>query len=509
MFYNSCNYNFPKIMILSIIVPVYNEEKTIRSVIKQVKDVVLPTNIKKEILIINDGSTDDTAEVLKNYNADAQIKIFHFKENRGKTEAVKYGLALSYGDVILIQDADLEYSPENYSRLITPLINNETLIVYGSRFMGSIKNMKFVIRLANIFSNITFNFIHKTNLTDINTCFKVFKRSVLKDIIITSADFVFETEFTTKMVRAGHKIKEVPISYIARSKRDGKKMFWLKAIRMYWGIIEYFFKKGNQTELKSSLYTKEYYLACNDGFHEFQNGFELSYNKKKELSLLDMQPGLKFLDIGFGRGEMLYHCDKLGADCYGIDYSNDAFGIARDVQNKSPNIKIIQADCSELPFADNSFDRILLADVIEHVTFDKGIKLLREIERVLTPDGLFLLHTSPNVFFMKTIYPLLMLFINSKKREEVTDHVAVQCRVHIHEYHYFSLKKLSESSGLNAQVWIDNDFTRGGTFRHLKDLTPMQVFTYKIVRLLEKCNFFPLKLFLGNDLWLIHQINNK
>ena len=160
------------------------------------------------------------------------------------------------------------------------------------------------------------------------------------------------------------------------------------------------------------------------------------------MKLLGIKPGVRFLDIGFGRGEMLYHCGKQGAVCYGIDYSADAMVISKDIFKDVDQVRLLNAACARLPFKEGSFDRIPLGDVIEHVTFDKGVHLMREIDRVLAPGGYLILHTSPNAFFMKWIYPVFIRFLNAKKRQEVTDHVRQQNQVHIHEYHYASLKKL-------------------------------------------------------------------
>lgn len=226
-------------MKLSIIIPIYNESRFIDEVIKRIKAVSLPANIAKEIVIVNDGSTDDSHSQLKKYNIDPEIKIFNFSENRGKAAAVKLGIKMSTGDVILIQDSDLEYNPDDYPRLIEPIITNKSQVVYGSRFKGVIKRMHLINRIANVISNTTLNLLFNTKITDVNTAYKVFRRDVLDNIKIVSKNFAFETEITAKLLNKGYKIYEVPIGYTARIKAEGKKLTWSKALQMYWGIIRY------------------------------------------------------------------------------------------------------------------------------------------------------------------------------------------------------------------------------------------------------------------------------
>lgn len=228
-------------MKVSIIIPVYNESRFIDSVIRKIQSVRLPDNIIEEIIIIDDGSTDDTAKILEKYSPDPTIKIFHQNGNMGKTSAMKLGIEKSNGNIILIQDADLEYNPDDYPRLIEPIIKGKSSVVYGSRFRGNIKRMALINRIANILSNITLNLLFNSKITDVNTCYKVFKKDIIKNIKITSKNFAFETEITARLLKKGYKIYEVPINYVARSKKEGKKITWFKAIETYWGIIKYRF----------------------------------------------------------------------------------------------------------------------------------------------------------------------------------------------------------------------------------------------------------------------------
>ncbi len=230
-------------MELSVIIPAYNESRTIEQAIKKIVSVILPAGINKDIILINDGSTDSTIEILSKYAGNPEIRIFNRNITMGKGSAVRLGIEKSRGDIILIQDADLEYSPEDYPGLIEPIIQNRTAIVYGSRFKGNIKNMTLVNRIANLLSNLTLNFFFKTQITDVNTCYKVFKKDALRGLEIVSGGFQFDTEITAKFLKRNYKIIEVPINYSARLKSEGRKMNWLKAIEMYFGLIRYRFKE--------------------------------------------------------------------------------------------------------------------------------------------------------------------------------------------------------------------------------------------------------------------------
>lgn len=228
-------------MKLSVLIPAYNEEHTVAHVIHAVRVAELPSGIEREIVVVNDGSTDGTRSVLAHFEGYADIRIFHQEQNRGKTAALRRAIEEATGDLILVQDADLEYSPREYEKLLTPLLEGRADAVYGSRFLGTIKKMKGVNRFANIFSNMSFNVLFGTRLTDINTCYKLFRAADIRALTILSDHFAFETEVTAKLARKGLRIVEVPIAYKARSRADGKKINWPLAIGMYLAIIRFRF----------------------------------------------------------------------------------------------------------------------------------------------------------------------------------------------------------------------------------------------------------------------------
>jgi glycosyltransferase involved in cell wall biosynthesis len=228
---------------LSIIIPAYNEVKTVMQVINAVKAVELPGEMDREIVVVNDGSTDGTAGVLGRFDGDRLVRVFHQVPNQGKAAAVRRGIKEATGELMLIQDADLEYNPNQYPLLLEPLLSGKADAVYGSRFKGNIEAMKPMNRFANVVSNLTFNLLFGTSITDINTCFKLFKAEDIRSIVIESDHFSLETEITAKLMRKGVRIVEVPIQYKARSIDEGKKIDWPKAIAMYSAIIRFRFSK--------------------------------------------------------------------------------------------------------------------------------------------------------------------------------------------------------------------------------------------------------------------------
>lgn len=227
-------------MKLSIVVPAFNEARTIEQIIDKVVQSLLPDGLMREIVIVNDGSSDETAKVLTPYSGKPGFIIVH-QGNQGKTGALLTGFKNATGDILLIQDADLEYDPQQYEKLLRPILKGETQVVYGSRFLGEIKGMEPVNRWANLISNWVFRALYGAKITDINTCYKVFTRKVLEGMDITSKNFAFETEFTVKVLRRGFAIQEVGIDYEARSRQAGKKIKWSTALEMFWPIIQYRF----------------------------------------------------------------------------------------------------------------------------------------------------------------------------------------------------------------------------------------------------------------------------
>ena len=223
-------------MTLSIIIPTYNEAVTIGAVLEKVLAVPLPGGLAREIIVVNDGSTDGTADALEARVNRPQVKIIHQK-NQGKAGAVRAGIKQASGDILLIQDADLEYDPAQYPGLLQPILEGRAQVVYGSRFLGNIQNMSWIDRFANNVSNTMFRWLYGAVITDINTCYKAFTRKALEGITMNARNFAFETEITVKFIQKGLFIKEVPIHYAARTRQEGKKIRWGTALQMFWPIL--------------------------------------------------------------------------------------------------------------------------------------------------------------------------------------------------------------------------------------------------------------------------------
>jgi glycosyltransferase involved in cell wall biosynthesis len=228
------------VMKLSIIIPVYNEEKTVGEVLSR----VLALNADKEIIAVDDGSTDGTAEVLAQAAAEnpETVSVIKMETNRGKGVAVRAGIAAAAGDVVAIQDADLEYTPEELPGLLEPIYDGETDVVYGSRFLGA-RGGNVLHYLGNRVLTFFTNVLYGTKLTDMETCYKVVRTDVLKTLSLSSDRFDIEPEITARLARAGYRILEMPVSYDGRSFAAGKKIKWADGFAALWTLIKLRFIK--------------------------------------------------------------------------------------------------------------------------------------------------------------------------------------------------------------------------------------------------------------------------
>ena len=225
--------------LLSIIVPVYNEESTIAEVIQRIKQTELP--LKKEIVVVDDGSNDDTKRILETEEDIA--RLFSTPVNVGKGAAVRIGLTLFRGDIILIQDADLELDPNEYKNLLAPILEGKTQVVYGSRFLNKKNKVPFFRVLANRTLTAYTNILYRSKLTDMETAYKVFTAEVARKMDLRANRFDIEPEITAKIRKAGYNIVEVPISYKPRTKSEGKKIKWRDGIKAVWMLTKCFFDK--------------------------------------------------------------------------------------------------------------------------------------------------------------------------------------------------------------------------------------------------------------------------
>ena len=223
---------------LSIVIPCYNEKNTIINIIEAVRSSPVR---HKEIIVVDDCSTDGTKDILENKIAQLVDKIIYHDHKQGKGAALRTGIAAATGDIVIIQDADLEYDPQEYTLLLEPLIQNKADVVYGSRFMGgrSHRVLYYWHSLGNWFITMMSNMFTNINLTDMETCYKAFRREVIQSIKIEESRFGFEPEITAKVAKMGCRIYEVGVSYYGRTYSEGKKIDWKDGVRAIYCILKY------------------------------------------------------------------------------------------------------------------------------------------------------------------------------------------------------------------------------------------------------------------------------
>jgi glycosyltransferase involved in cell wall biosynthesis len=225
---------------MSVIVPVFNERNTLVEILRRMRAVELPAGIEREIIVVDDGSSDGTRDVLKQLG-DSTVRVIMHDENRGKGAAVRTGFTHATGDYVLIQDADLEYDPEDWPKLINPVLRSKARVVYGSRFTGERRNMLFLHWIGNRALSLTTNILYNTTLSDMETCYKLIDRALVLSLNLSANRFDFEPEITAKILKRGIRIYEVPISYTGREFEEGKKITWRDGFAALWTLVKYRF----------------------------------------------------------------------------------------------------------------------------------------------------------------------------------------------------------------------------------------------------------------------------
>jgi glycosyltransferase involved in cell wall biosynthesis len=225
---------------LTVLMPVFNEQATLAEIIRRVRQV--DVGLTLELIIVDDGSSDGTNKILRTLE-DSTVRVIAHQKNQGKGAALRTGLAHANGDIVVIQDADLEYDPEDWPALLAPILKGKASVVYGSRFTGQRKNMLPLHWAGNRLLSLVTNVLYSSTLSDMETCYKAFDRRVLKDLTVVSNRCDFEPEITAKVLRRGYRIYEVPISYAGREFDEGKKITWRDGVGALKALVKFRFTK--------------------------------------------------------------------------------------------------------------------------------------------------------------------------------------------------------------------------------------------------------------------------
>jgi glycosyltransferase involved in cell wall biosynthesis len=349
---------------LSIIIPVYNESATIRAIYERVRGV----GVEKEIIIVDDGSEDATREKVKELCArDPALIVLRHEKNRGKGAAIRTGLTRATGEIVIVQDADLEYFPEEYPLLMKPIVEGRADAVLGSRFLGARRVFLFWHHLGNKLLTLVCNLLYNTNLTDLMTCYKMIRTQYLKSFDLRSRGFSIEAEITAKIFKSHLRVYEVPISYEGRGYEEGKKTTWLDGLRALWALLKYrvwISSVGEETLTRISKMKRFNWWL---------------YNR--------MQPhlGQRVLEAGCGTGTLSYYFRDREL-LYAVDIEEKFIERLRHDFGAYKNLVFAHQDIVSLPAAEMRayrFDTAVCVNVLEHIEQDEQV--LRNFYELLEP----------------------------------------------------------------------------------------------------------------------------
>jgi glycosyltransferase involved in cell wall biosynthesis len=360
-------------MKLSVVMPAFNERETIRTIVDRVRAVP----IDKEIVIVDDGSTDGTREILRELDGQDGIRVLLQPSNQGKGAAIARGFREARGEIVLIQDADLEYDPADYARLIHPIESGEADVVYGSRFLGGGERrvLYFWHTVGNRLLTLISNMLTNLNLTDMETCYKVFRREVVQSLTIESPRFGLEPEITAKIARRGYRVFEVPISYYGRTYEEGKKIGFRDGIAAVWTMLKFRFREVENPE--------------NVGHVTLARMAKLETYNRWLHSLYENSVGRRILEIGSGFGNMTQFFAERER-VIASDLDPVACETLRAAYRDDPNLEV---DSLKFPLGEAARERLVrerldtavCLNVLEHIEDDR--RTLSDLHEVLQPGG--------------------------------------------------------------------------------------------------------------------------
>jgi len=358
---------------LSVVIPAFNEAKTIREIVAR----VLAVPVEKEILIIDDGSTDGTREMLRELDGRDGVRVFLQPVNQGKGAAVSVGFRHATGDVVVVQDADLEYDPMEYLKLLAPIEQGHADVVYGSRFLGggARRVLYFWHTIGNRFLTLASNMFTNLNLTDMETCYKMFRREVVQSMTIESRRFGIEPEITAKVARRGYRVFEVPISYYGRTYEEGKKIGLKDAFSALWTIIRHAVREAEDPK--------------NVGHVTLARMGKLEPYNRWLADRFEKSLGQRVLEIGAGFGNMTRHLTPReliiasDLDAVALEYLRGAFREDPSIRIASYRFPLGPGERRELEGL--ALDTVVCLNVLEHIEDD--VSTLADLLAILRPGG--------------------------------------------------------------------------------------------------------------------------